>query len=277
MFIEVYKAIDEIADYLRASGIEIPEHYKRRDPKEPGRTQKEMFEDKLARLVKKRFKTQKDIIAESLRWSLPKKGIDEWVNRIPDLTDPETELKIFNMFVGAMDHGGQLFGESITFDLDWDQYHEDASAWVRDYMYVGKVTPELAGGWLAPLDEHTMEGLRQQLQNFVEIQGYTIGDVMAGLPFDASRVHRIAVTEITRVYGQANLLAGQQLKDEFPDVPVIKTWFTNNDDLVCVICGPLNNQVVGIDELFDGEFDAPPAHINCRCWMSTRTDIRSGD
>ena len=55
MFVDVYKAIDDIADFLVAQGVEIPDAYKRRDPREPGRTEKEMFEDKLARLVRRRW------------------------------------------------------------------------------------------------------------------------------------------------------------------------------------------------------------------------------
>ena len=276
MFIEVYKAIDDIADYLRSQGVEIPDAYKRRDPLEPGRTEKEMYEDKLARLVKKRFNTQKRIIAESLKWSLPKKAVDDWMDRIPELSDPESEKRIFKLFVGAMEHGGQLFGESINFELDWTQYNQDASDQVKKYIF-GDIDKDIADGWLAGLDEETLKGLKQQLTNFVEIQGYTIGDVMRGLPFEEYRLQRIAVTEITRLYGSAEQLAGEQLMREFPDVPVIKTWFTNNDDLVCDICGPLNMQSVLVNEMFVDDFgdthEMPPAHVNCRCWMSSRTKI----
>jgi len=74
------------------------------------------------------------------------------------------------------------------------------------------------------------------------------------------------------------LLAGQDLKEEWPDVRVVKTWETNNDDLVCDICRPLNGVEVEIDEPFvndetGDEFDCPPGHVNCRCWMDSTTDI----
>ena len=272
MFIEVYKAIDDIADYLVSQGVEIPAAYKRRDPLEPGRTEKEMFEDKLARLIKKRFNTQKRIIADSLQWSLPKKAIDDWMGRIGDLSDPETEKRIFQLFVGAMEHGGQLFGESINFELDWTQYNQDASDQVKKYIF-GDIDKDIANGWLAELDATTLDGLKQQLTNFVEIQGYTIADVMAGLPFEEYRWLRIAVTEITRLYASAEQLAGEMLQIEYPDVEVIKTWFTNNDDLVCDICGPLHGQMVLVNETFMDDFgdihEMPPAHVNCRCWIST--------
>jgi SPP1 gp7 family putative phage head morphogenesis protein len=131
--------------------------------------------------------------------------------------------------------------------------------------------------WLAGLDKTTRAKLRQELVNFVEIQGYTIGDVVSGLPFDEMRAQRIAITEITRVYAQSELLAGDQLLREFPDILVIKTWFTNNDDKVCEICAPLHGKRVPLNEMFMDVFgdvyDAPPAHVNCRCWMSSRTKI----
>jgi hypothetical protein len=84
------------------------------------------------------------------------------------------------------------------------------------------------------------------------------------------------VTEITRSYAQGNQIAGEVMKEQFPDVPVVKVWFTNNDDLVCEICGPLNGEEVGIDDSWDsddGPVDNPPAHVNCRCWTQTTTNI----
>jgi len=57
---------------------------------------------------------------------------------------------------------------------------------------------------------------------------------------------------------------------------VIKQWWTNNDDRVCPICGPLHEEVVDIDENFVSlgvEYQQPPAHVFCRCWMNTTTRI----
>jgi hypothetical protein len=104
----------------------------------------------------------------------------------------------------------------------------------------------------------------------------TIGDVMERLPFGEERALRVAVTETTRAYAEGEKLAGQQLKEEHPGVQVIKTWYTNADDLVCDICGPLDGAEALLDEDFisAGEaIDAPPAHVNCRCWMSTSTRL----
>ena len=47
-----------------------------------------------------------------------------------------------------------------------------------------------------------------------------------------------------------------------------KRWNTAVDELVCPICGPLHNVVVGINETFPGGYQNPPAHPNCRCGLT---------
>jgi len=45
-----------------------------------------------------------------------------------------------------------------------------------------------------------------------------------------------------------------------------RVWNTANDELVCPICGPLNEQP---EDVWSGDFpDGPPAHPNCRCGAS---------
>lgn len=66
---------------------------------------------------------------------------------------------------------------------------------------------------------------------------------------------------------------GEQLKREFPDVRVIKTWFTCNDDYVCKVCKELHGKTVEIDEFFAPGILHPSACDDCRCWMISRTDI----
>jgi hypothetical protein len=46
-------------------------------------------------------------------------------------------------------------------------------------------------------------------------------------------------------------------------------WNTANDDLVCAICGPLNQQERPLDEPFDGGIERPAAHPRCRCWLTS--------
>lgn len=155
----------------------------------------------------------------------------------------------------------------IEFGFDTTLYNEEAVKVAKEYEIVE---------WQDDLNDVMKERLRTELVEFIKTSGYTVGNVINGLVdagLDEEKAALVAVTEITRVYAQAELLAGQQLQREFPDVAVIKTWYTNNDDLVCPICAPLNGMVVLLDQEFTDGIDAPPAHVNCRCWMSSRTDI----
>ncbi len=51
-------------------------------------------------------------------------------------------------------------------------------------------------------------------------------------------------------------------------------WITTEDDRVCPICAPMNDQEVGIRETFTGgngeAISAPPAHVLCRCARGLR-------
>lgn len=44
-----------------------------------------------------------------------------------------------------------------------------------------------------------------------------------------------------------------------------RTWIAVGDEKTCPICSELDGQVVGLDELYNGEFEGPPAHVACRC------------
>jgi hypothetical protein len=153
--------------------------------------------------------------------------------------------------------------------MDWTLTNSRAVDWARKYAF----------DLIKDINKTTLEALQTAISTFVETPGFTIGDVVNMLPYDESRALRIAVTETTRAYAQANKLAGQDLKKEWPDMRIIKTWFTNNDDLVCVKCAPLNGMEVEIDEPFvhpetGEEYDAPPdPHPWCRCWDQVTTDI----
>lgn len=107
------------------------------------------------------------------------------------------------------------------------------------------------------------------------------------------RAERIAVTEVTRTYAAGNIAAWKS-----SGLVTAKVWATASDELVCPYCGNLNGKIVDIDSDFHisamdlpgnlanaGDFVAfaPPAHVNCRCWLqpqvsevSLRERIREG-
>lgn len=276
MSLELYEVIDEIADYLAAQGVPLGEAYKRRDPDEPGRALKERDEDRLLRLMKRRFATQKRQLRDALGLLLPPvKAIvgptpKGWLDSLPPgtLHDEATERLIVIFFQQAALRAIGLSQVEASFDIDWSLVNARVLAWVRKYVFQ----------FLEGLDATTLDALREALENFVTTPGFTIADVMAVLPFGEDRALRIAVTEITRIYAEAVRQAGQELKKQYPDVRIEKRWWTNRDDRVCPICQPLHGQITEIDDGFGVEpgeagLLTPPAHTGCRCWLSTRTRI----
>ena len=276
MTIELYEVIDAIADELAAKGVRLGEAYKRRDPDEPGRALKERDEDRLFRLVNRRFAAQRRGVRSYLETVLPPvkaittPGPDEWLAGLPAgaLSDAETERLLVIFMVQAAQRGVSLFRLTATFDIDWSLVNIRAATVAREYV----------SEMLRLMDQTTIKALRKALETFVTQPGFTIGDVMKVLPFDEDRALRASVSAITDIYSQAVIEAGREQKKQYPDVMVIKTWWTNRDPEVCLICRPLHKQEREIDEGFGvdpGEVGllGPTAHLGCRCWISTRTRI----
>ena len=90
--------------------------------------------------------------------------------------------------------------------------------------------------------------------------------------FTPIRSSMIAVTEVTRIFSMANIDAWNR-----SGVVLGKKWMTARDDLVCSICAPLDGNEVGLKEFgFHVEgaaLFAPPAHVNCRCWLQPVTTV----
>jgi hypothetical protein len=164
--------------------------------------------------------------------------------------------------------GARLFEAQIGLDIDQTQVNKYALRWA---------TTEADHTATTIISGTAKTRLREALAQFVETPGYTVGDVMDVMRLtDPGNAEAIAITEITRAYSQGNRMAGEELQREFPDVRIIETWFTNNDELVCTaICEPLNDKTVTFGEKFDpaNDVDRPPAHPRCRCWTQVSTDL----
>jgi SPP1 gp7 family putative phage head morphogenesis protein len=91
--------------------------------------------------------------------------------------------------------------------------------------------------------------------------------------FGSQRAQLIASTEVTRAYAEANQRVYKEAGIRYME------WRAAADELMCPICGALNGQIVGIDDKFDqaldeqirtqfrSNFQLPPAHPRCRCWI----------
>ena len=263
----MYQTIDAIYDYLYAKGVQFPEYYKRRDPQEPGRIEKEQNEDKLARVVRRYFRVQKGRIKAWLEQEQPDRKAAQIIP-FDILKDEEIEALILKLLLGFIMSGTTLMLGDLPDIVDLDSTLAKTIEWVQAYGY----------NLIRGINETTMKGVRKALDLFVSTPGMTIGDVIAAMPFGPARAQMIAVTEITRAYAEGQLRVAEQLMEDYPDLRVVKTWYTNNDGLVCPICNQMNEVTILADRSFPPlGFNAPPAHPNCRCWIITRVDILGSD
>lgn len=259
------EALDATEAYIKAE----------RDTREPGVARKLLAERRLVNVLVRYWRSQRETLTASLSARYPliaqlheagimQSDIDALVNLLKR-GDPQLLAELRRLLVDALKDGIRLFEEQVSMDFDPALTNDRAEKYATEYLT----------DWLDKLDRTTRNSLRTQLQAFVNTPGYTLNDVIEGLPFDRERARRVAVTEITRIYAASNQLAGELMRDEFPGVQVIKRWYTNHDDLVCDICRPLNQRVVGINDPFDVDLDIsnPPAHVNCRCWTGVSTKL----
>ena len=155
--------------------------------------------------------------------------------------------------------------EGAEISMDYSLHNFTAEQWAL----------QNAGSTYSDLSQQELEVIKQAIAKFVKVPSYTVGDVAKLMTeyFDKEKALNIAITEITRAYAFAEQIDGEELKKVYPDVRVIKTWFTNNDSYVCEICKSLDGKIVDIDKPFSKGIFIPPAHEGCRCWISSRTKI----
>lgn len=248
-------------DYLSAIGAPAPDDVVtavkqfERDPREPGRERKARAETRLRRIMERIFARQLEAlqpwISENVKATPPADLLDIDPDDLEELADALTE---------ATRDGVRLFGETTGAQIDYTKPNRNAERAAR----------RQAVNLVRDINQTTRDAIRVAVEFFATTEGATIADVIARIRNDVigqARAEMISVTEITRAYADGEVEAGRELADEFPDVEVVKTWFTNNDDIVCEICGPLDGEEKPLDEPFyepdeytDGN---PPAHPNC--------------
>ena len=262
--------VDQYPEIIPLLSTKALVEIKGRDKREPHLKQKLSFEKRLAKLMKRVFTRQ----AESLRMQIantypavPIKAAPKFDPNIDWADDEQNEL--VTLLLEAGNDGISMVGDKFGDAFDPALVNIEAAKWAKKYSF------ELIKG----LDETTIQSVREAVSAFIEVPGTTIGDVMDLImtpDMTDARAMRIAVTEITRAYGESTQLAGEAMAAQFPDLTFEKTWYTNNDDIVCPVCGDLDGVTVPLeDEFTDGVLN-PPAHVNCRCWSDTNSSMAKG-
>jgi len=235
---------------------------KTRDAREPGRAEKLEAEDEIARVMRRRFRLQARAVRDQLESFFPeRKAAFPPTLDIPE--DEESEAALILAITRAMQNGIEIFRRQTGIELDFTRPNARALERAREYSY----------DLIRKIDTTSREMVRSAVSMFVETPGFTIGDLVQQLPFDEHRAEMIAVTETTRAYATGNRLAAQELKENYPDVRVVREWFANNDDRMCPVCGELNGKEVEEGQDFGNGISDPPAHVGCRCWTDYRTRI----
>jgi hypothetical protein len=143
----------------------------------------------------------------------------------------------------------RLMSESPV-GVDWSLVNEAASNWSRN-----------SGSQLIKdISATSRRATQEAVANYYE-QAWTMGDLRKKLSniYSPVRAEMIAVTEVTRAAAEGEKgMVGELRKQGINMTPI---WQTNNDELVCPICGPKHDK-----EIKDGEY--PPAHPRCRCWVN---------
>lgn len=249
---------------------QLPEYaLKRRDPREPGRREKEQAEDALLLFFMRHFRRQARLVKERAASAKAIPYVDDLF-----MADEDEIAELIRLLNLNTKRGILLFGAATGITIDYTMTNLQAAEWARAY----------AGKLIKDIDATSLEAVRKALTVFVETPGWTMGDLMRDIAdvLGEKRAEGISVTEVTRTYSKGSQMAADEMKDQFPDVKVIDQWFTNNDDLVCDLCGPLDGVEVEHGTNFyepESEYEDghPPRHYRCRCWESTYTALAELD
>jgi len=184
-------------------------------------------------------------------------------------------------FEKIMQEAALLAIEGLPYEIgvDWMLVNTAAAKWAQQYTY----------GLITGINETTAARLQAAINSWIEV-GEDFPALVARVQeifANPVRAGMIAATEITRVYAEANTLAWRE-----SGVVTARRWVTANDERVCPICGPLGGLTVttegaqpaapgtqtrravvaDLDKPFihpvTGEEYTPPAHVNCRCWIT---------
>lgn len=139
----------------------------------------------------------------------------------------------------------------ITIGVDWDLINKNAANWAKEH----------AEETLRQMFNKRYEHLNETLPRFYE-EGWNLGDLRTELErwYSPIRAEMIAITETTRAAVEGERAVVEQMRREL-GVNLVPIWNTNNDERVCPICWPRNGL-----QITDGVY--PPAHPNCRCWVT---------
>lgn len=162
----------------------------------------------------------------------------------------------------------QMIPAALTDIWSREEFNWEAVGWASSH----------AGELVSQITEATRKDIAKAVTLFTYTTGETVGELAGaiaplrdtlGNTFGETRARRIAITETTRAYSQGmNII---QRKIGRAGINMEKVWQTANDEKVCPICGPNDGKP---EREWTQVSGPPPAHPNCRCWVTLRIDER---
>lgn len=212
---------------------------------------KDDAERKLARLLQARLNGQFEEVMRLLG------DPPNLANLPPDFWETQAGLMLSSIRPQLAQLAAQMATDEIAngIGVSWDLVNAAAVQWAEAYTYT------LVRG----ITDTTARTISDAVTRYYREQGRTVGDLASELEpwFGRVRAERIAVTEITRAAAEGERIIEQEAAAV--GMRLEPVWHTSRDELVCTICGPNDDKrrsegwTVG---------DIPPAHPNCRCWVT---------
>lgn len=176
-----------------------------------------------------------------------------WDSLDKDMWDETAEMAIAIVLAGI--EGGTIsLPESAQAFISYDELYAKVLEFAKKYRFT----------WISGITDVTRTQVMSAITNWIRSGSplSVLESILTPL-FGEARARRIAVTEVTRLFAEGNRLAW-----ESTGFVNQMRWNTAEDEKVCKICGELDGTMIGI-----GDVDAiPPAHPNCRCYLTPVVD-----
>ena len=165
--------------------------------------------------------------------------------------DDELRKELIALFVPILTSAAlykvNLFEDQFTIAFEAGETQAEAERWARAHaaaMVAGLIitTQNVVGGIESDATQDEIEATVDRA-------------------FDENRREQIGITETTVALMWGALMYQRLMAGRGVQIELI--WYTQNDELVCEICGPLHGTK---QEVWSQEFPGgPPAHVRCRC------------
>lgn len=162
---------------------------------------------------------------------------------------------IQNSLLAGAKGGIDLLPPNVGDLVDWYKYDTLVLSYLETYR----------GEDLTGINETTMQRAIKVIQEWLDqaLPISVLRDALKDSVFSDSRANTIAVSEVTKLFAFGNIFLWIAT-----GAVAGKVWKTALDERVCNVCRPLHNEIAGIYQPFSIGLMSPPAHPNCRCWLS---------